>query len=322
MGRIGKISTIKKEYSRNTGSLESSLAMNGFQRFPGTGIRIVPAKSPNGKYITGLDYEKPYPKYMLTMGQQELELEIERIKELREKLEAQSGLDLGPKSEYYSQIYNDNVQHKAQIVRLIEGDNIFNLEDDVFQAITFEWLRNHPLIASSWQAYEQGKYPSNTQFYVNDDNIEQEITFKKKTAMNKAISLLETLSLERRKKVARMLGLPVTDNSKEMFVYNLLDSFLKQPEVRDGEYKGANPVKLFVELAEMKDKLLHVKDVIEQAITQSILRVKAGRVYNGHEELAKSKEDYLAHLMKDKADNQEDLLALEKQLEHRKQILT
>lgn len=318
MGRIGKISAIKKEYSKTSGSIEASLSANGYNRFPGTAIRLVPAKQPNGKYVTGLD---PDATYIDRLPAEEAQIERERVTELKNKLQRATGLDLGPKAEYYSKMYDDNVQFKAQIVRLTaEGDNIYDL-DDPFQAITFEWLRNHPLIASSWQAWERGEYPSNTQFYVNDDNIEQEITYKKKTATNKAIALLESLSIDRRKKVARMLGLPVTDNSKETFVYNLLDSYLKMPEVKDGEFKGANPVKVFTELAEMKDKLLHVKDIIEQAIGHSILRVKAGRVYNGQNEVAKSKEEYLSYLMKDKPENQEDLIALEKSLENKKQIL-
>ena len=60
MGRVGKISTIKKNYSRDSGSLESSLAMNGFTRFPGTGVRFVPYKESNGDYRTGLNSKALY----------------------------------------------------------------------------------------------------------------------------------------------------------------------------------------------------------------------------------------------------------------------
>lgn len=316
MGRIGKISTIKKDYTRNNGSLEASLAQNGYSRYPGTGTRFVCPKLPNGKYQTGLD---PDATYIDRMNPEEAEIERQKVTELRAKLERATGLDLGPKSEYYSQMYNESVSHRAEIVKLTEGDNIFNL-DDSFQEITWAWLTKHPLIAKSWQAWERGEYNPTTQFYVNDDNVEQEITYKKKTTINKAISLLETLSLERRKKVSRLLGLPVTDNSKEIFVYNLLDSYIKQPEIKEGEYKGSDPVGLFTKIATMEDDILHVKDLVEQALKHSIIRVKGGKIFDGHAELAKSKEDYVLELMKDK--NQEDLLTLEHKLSTKKNILT
>lgn len=316
MSRIGKISTIKKEYSRNSGSLEASLATNGYQRFPGTAIRLVCPKLPSGKYQTGLDDEATY---INKLSSEAATVEKERVRELKARLEAETGLDLSPKSKYYSDMYNDDVPHKAQIVRLKEGDNIFDLEDP-FQAVTWAWLSKHPLVASSWQAWERGEYNPTTQFYVNDDNVEQEITYKKKTAINKAIALLESLSLERRKKVARMLDLPVTDNSKEIFVYNLLDSYIKQPEIKEGQHKGADPIGLFTKFSTMEDDLLYVKDLIEQALKHSIIRTKGGKIYDGHAEIAKSKDDYVMELMKDK--NQEDLLALEHKVLSKKQILT
>jgi hypothetical protein len=237
MGKTGKISSIKKEYNRNNGSLEASLSAHGYSRFPGTGVRFVPYKEANGTYRTGLDPNATYLQKLKKTHPENYKLEVDRVTELKKRLEAETGLDLGPKSEYYTQIFNDRVQVKAAIVRLKEGDNVYNM-DDPFQVITYEWLRVHPLIASSYQAYERGEYPSNTQFYVNDENIEEELKYRKKTLINKAIGFLDSLSLEKRKKVARLLGLPVSDNSKESMVYNLLDTFIKQSEIKSGDFKG------------------------------------------------------------------------------------
>lgn len=317
MGRVGKISTIKKEYSRSSGSLESSLALNGYMRFPGTGIRIAgPFKEANGNFRTGLDENAIY---LNKLSPEDKKIEQERLKALREELEAATGLDLSPKGVYYTKMHDETQQFKADIVKLKEGDNMFNL-DDPFQAITFAWLRVHPLIANSYQAWERGEYPSTTQFYVNDDNIEAEVTYKKKTLINKAVATLEILSLEKRKKVARLLGLPVTESSKENLVYNLLDSFIKQAEVKEGEHRGTNPVNLFMRMAQLEDSILHVRDLVEQGITHSVLRVKTGKVYDGQVEVAKSKDDYIADLLKDK--NQEDLLALEEKVKSKKSLLT
>lgn len=321
MGKTGKISSIKKEYNRNSGSLESSLALNGYSRFPGTGVRFVPAKEPNGiDYKTGLNVNASYMEKLKRSDPDSYKVEYDRITALKADLEERSGVRLDPRSPYYMDIFNDRVNVKAEIVRLKEGDNVFDL-DNVFKAITYEWLRVHPLIASSYQAYEKGEYAANTQFYVNDENIEEELKYKKKTLINRAIGELESLSLEKRKKVARLLGLPVSDNSKEQFVYNLLDSFIKQHEIKTGDYKGGNPVDLFSKFSKMDDKLVTTKDLVEQAIKHSIYRTtKGGRITEGGQEIAKTKEELVDFLLEDK--NQDDLLALQEKLKIKKSIVS
>lgn len=321
MGRIGKISSIKKEYNRNNGSLEASLAAHGYSRFPGTGVRFVPAKEKNGlDYKTGLNVNAPYLAELKKKDPESHKAQVDRISKLKKDLEDRAGgISLDPQAPYYKDIFNDNAAIKAQIVRLKEGDNIFDL-DDVFQAITYEWLRVHPLIASSYQAYERGEYPSNTQFFVNDENIEEELQYKKKTLINRAIGTLEDLSLEKRQKVARLLGLPVSDNTKEKTVYNLLDSFIKQQEIKSGDLKGGNPVDLFNKFAEMEDSLVTAKDLVDQAIKHSIYRItKGGRITEGGQEIAKSKEDLVSFILDEK--NQDDLFALQEKLKVKKTLL-
>lgn len=319
MGKTGKISSIKKEYNRNNGSLEASLSLHGYSRFPGTGVRFVPYKEANGSYRTGLDENAPYLQKMKRTHPENWKIETDRIKALKRDLEERSGLDLGPRSDYYTQMFNDRVAIKTEIIRLKEGDNIFDL-DDVFKAITYAWLRVHPLIASSYGAYERGEYPSNTQFYVNDEDIEEEIKYKRKTQINKAVGTLDALGLEKRRKVARLLGLPVSENSKETFVYNLLDTFIKSQEIKAGDYKGANPVDLFLKFSEMDDKIVSTKDLVEQAIKHSIYRItKGGRITEGGQEIAKSKDELVSDLMDDKF--QDDLLALQEKLKMKKSVI-
>lgn len=320
MGKIGKISSIKKEYDRNNGSLEASLASNGYSRFPGTGVRFVPCKEPNGvDYSTGLNIKASYMEKMKKANLENYSLEVNRIIDLKQRLEEETGISLNPRAPYYTDIFNDRVNTKAKIVRLKEGDNVFDLNDP-FQAITYEWLRVHPLIANSYQAYERGEYPSSTQFYVNDDNIEETIKYRKKTLVNRAIGMLETLSLPKRQKVARLVGLPVSDNSKEEFVYNLLDTFIKQSEIKSGDYKGSNPIDLFVKFAQMDDKLVYTKDLVDQAIRNSVYRItKGGRITEGGQEIAKDKSDLVEFLLNDK--NQDDFLALEEKLKIKKSLL-
>lgn len=318
MGKLGKISTIKKEYNNSQlQTMQGGLAMKGMTRIPGTGVFKYPYKELDGKYRTGLDPDAAYIRRI--SDPLEREMEIERVTKLKEKLQAAIGdVDLGPRSSFWNyglSTSTSDVLH-VQPVKLLDGDNFFDLSIP-FQEVAFSWLRVHPTIASSYQAWERGEYPADTQFYVADDEIENAVLFKKKQLINKAIVKFDSMTPERKRKVARLLGLPVTDDTKEEAVYNLVDNVLKQTEFKNGKYQGLNPVEVFTRFADMKDNLLHIKDLVKQAITHSIYRLKPnGKVYEGEFEVAKDEDDLIKQLSDD--DNQDLLLTLEGKLKTKK----
>ena len=318
MGKLGKISTIKKDYN-NSGlqTMQGGLAQKGLTRVPGTGVFKYPYKEIDGRYRTGLDPNASYIKRI--SDPLEREMEIERVTALKERLEAALGdIDLGPRSQFWNyglSTSNDDMQH-VQPVKLMDGDNFFDLSIP-FQELAFSWLRVHPTIASSYQAWERGEYPAETQFYVADEEIENVVLFKKKQLINKAITKFEQMTPEKRKKVARLLGLPVTDDTKEEAVYNLVDNVLKQTEFKNGKYQGLNPVEVFNRFADMKENLLHIKDLVKQATAHSIYRIRPnGKVYEGEFEVAKDEDDLIKMLSDD--DNQDMLLTLEGKLKSKK----
>lgn len=318
MGKLGKVSTIKKQYnSSQLQTMDSNLANMGMTRIPGTGVFKYPYKELDGKYRTGLDPDAGYIKRIADPT--ERELEIERVTELRDRLQASLGdIDLGPRAKFwnYGLSTGTNDSLHVQPVKLLDGDNYFDLTQPL-QEIAFAWLRVHPTIASSYQAWERGEFPADTQFYIVNDDIENAIVYKKKQLINKAIIKFDSMSPEKKKKVARLLGLPVTDETKEEVVYNQVDSLLKQSEVKSGNFKGLNPVEVFNRFADMKENLLHIKDLIKQAIQHSIYRVKpSGKIYEGEYEVAMDEEELLKYLVDE--DHQEDLLVLEKKLKTKK----
>lgn len=318
MGKLGKISTIKKEYNNSQlQTMQGGLALKGLTRIPGTGVFKYPYKELDGQYRTGLD---PNAAYIRRISDPlEREMEIERVTALREKLQAALGdVDLGSRSQFWNYGLSkstDDVLH-VQPVKLLDGDNYFDLSIPL-QELAFSWLRVHPTIASSYQAWERGEYPADTQFYVADEEIENAVLFKKKQLINKAIVKFDGMTPERKRKVARLLGLPVTDDTKEEAVYNLVDNVLKQTEFKNGKYQGLNPVEVFTRFADMKDNLLHIKDLVKQALTHSIYRAKPnGKIYEGEFEVAKDEDDLIKMLADD--DNQDMLLTLEGKLKTKK----
>lgn len=318
MAKTGKISTIKREYnSSQLQTMDSGLAQKGMTRIPGTGVFKYPYKELDGKYRTGLDPDAAYIRRI--KDDTERELEVERVTALRAKLENEIGdIDLGPRSKFwnYGLSLSPDDQTHVQAVKLMDGDNYFDLSN-AFQEIAFSWLRVHPTIASSHQAWERGEYPAETQFYVVDDEIENAVIFKKKQLINKAIVKFDSMTPEKKRKVARLLGLPVSEDSKEEVVYNLVDNVLKQTEFKNGKYSGLNPVEVFNRFADMKESLLHIKDLVKQAVAHSIYRIKPnGKVYEGEFEIAKDEEDLIKFLADD--DNQDELLVLEGKLKTKK----
>jgi len=318
MGKIGKISVIRRDYnSSQIQTMQGGLAQKGMTRVPGTGVFKYPYKELNGAYRTGLDPEAVYIKRIL--DPLERELETERVRALRSKLEeALGGIDLGPRSTFWNyglSTSSDDHMH-VQPAKLMDGDNLYDLSIP-FQELAFSWLRVHPTIASSLQAWERGEFPADTQFYVADDEIENAVIYKKKQLINKAIAKFDSMTPEKKRKVARLLGLPVTEESKEEVVYNLVDNTLKQTEFKSGKYQGLSTIEVFSRFADMQEDLLHVKDLVKQAIAHSIYRVKANQhIFEGEYEIAKDEDELVKFLIDE--DHQDDLLILESKLKTKK----
>lgn len=318
MGKLGKISTIKRQYnSSQLQTMDSNLAQQGMTRIPGTGVFKYPYKELDGQYRTGLDPNAGYIRRI--QDPTEKELEIERVTVLKEKLQTALGdVDLGPRAKFWNYGLSTGVNDSLHVqpVKLLDGDNYYDLTMPM-QELAYAWLRVHPTIASSYQAWERGEFPADTQFYVVNDDIENALVYKKKQLINKAIIKFDAMTPEKKKKVARLLGLPVTDDTKEEVVYNRVDTMLKQTEVQSGNFKGLNPVEVFTRFANMKENLLHIKDLVKQAIQHSIYRVKpSGTIYEGEYEVAKEEEELIKFLANE--DNQDELLTLEGKLKTKK----
>lgn len=311
--KIGKISIIPKDYDGAFPTMEKSLRQKGMSRGPGTMKMMFPYKELSGKYRTGLDENA---KSILKITDDVLrKSEQKRIIELRERLQRETGVDLSPTSEYYNHSSKRPGVH-VQVVSLADGDNIFNLTDP-WQYITYLWLSADPRIAASLAAYERGEYPHDTQYYVNDEDVESAVQYKKKKTANDAVVKFDSWSLEKRRKIARLLDLPVSENTREEVVYNLVDNLLKSSQIPSGAHKGQDPIKVFTLYADLRDDVLYVKDMVEQAFKHHIYREKkGGRIYEGELEVYRDKQELIDHLTD--TENQEDLLDLEKKLKVKK----
>lgn len=310
MAKIGKISIIPKDYG-NTISLQNSLRQYGYNRFPGAAMTIFPSRQADGSYRTGLDENA---KHIQALPKGEIrDAEIKRVRELRQKLEQALHTDLSSTSDYYK--FSSNAEPKVSPFKL-QQNNIFNL-DDPMQAVTFAWLSVHPAIAPSMDAYNRGDVSPDVEYFVNDDEVEAKMEYSKKKELNDAIGALNALSLERRKKIGRLMDLPFTEDTREETVYNNLDSLLRGREIQDGQHKGQSPLRIFNMYLSLSADALDVRDMVEQAIKNNLYRPKkGGKIFEGEILAWNSKEDMIEHLLDEK--NQVDRLELEKKLKIKK----
>jgi hypothetical protein len=320
MGKTVKISPIKKGVANATvQTMETGLGAQGMTRVPGTGVFKFPYKETSGKYRTGLDEKAAYISRI--KDDVERQAEIDRILKWKSELADAFNVteaDLSPTSRFWNYTLYTEGRDETHVtpVKLMDTDNYFDLSVPR-QLLAFVWLRVHPTIASSLQAYERGEFGPDCQWYVADDEIDNTVVFKKKQLINKAIAELDGMSPTKRKKVARLMGLPIGDDSKEEFVYNLLDSTIKETEVKSGEHKGTNPIQLFNRFAHMQENLLEINDLVEQAVQHSVYRYKNGsKLYEGEMKVADSKADWVTYLADE--DNQEDLIALKDKVKSKK----
>lgn len=317
MAKVGKISPIRREYTNNKiQTMDSSLSKSNLTRTPGTTVVKYPYKDRDNSYRTGLDPNAAYIKRI--KDDTERELEIKRVTELRDSLQQRLNLDLSPNSEFwdYSKSKGENDHKHVRPAALKDDHNFFDFTDP-WKELTFAWLRAHPTIATSYQAWERGDYDADTQFYVVDDEVETKVAYNKKQLINKAIIKFEKMTPQAKRRIARLMELPVTEDTREHEVYNLVDSALKHTEFKEGKYQGLDPVKIFHSFADMNEQLASVKDLVKQGLSNQIYRVKnGGKIFEGEYEVASDEDALVKHLMDDK--NQEDVIVLEKKIKQKK----
>lgn len=282
-------------------ALQGSLEAQGYSRYPGTYYAITPAKRANGKYLNGLDEEAE--EIFFIVDEKDRKKEQKRIVELRAFLQQRIGTDLSPTSEYYL-----SISHKGGL-RIDEAGITLNTSDPK-DYVTYLWILKHPKVAKSINNITD----PDMEFYIHDELAESEQRFSVKEKTNKAILKLEELSNEKRLKIAKMLGLGVDELSKEVFVYNVIDDYIKGSRTRNGTL----PVDEFNRVISLSDELLELKVLVKDVFDLNVLRQVGGVIKMGENIVAKSQEDLENMLVSVK--HQELLVSLRESVRQKKEL--
>ncbi len=293
-------------------TMQNAYAERGWMRHPGTSVGLPPRKAQSGKYLTGLDENSDEIIQLRRTNPEEAERLSQETLERRKRLEEATGLDLGPKSEYYSGIYGPKygTDEVATKIKLIDKENVFNFNIPQ-EEIAYWWVTAgyKELIANSLMDWESGNCKHTVQFYIENEAAEAEIVYKKNTAAVDAISKWTKMNTDLRKKVAKLCGLSIADNDNELTIYNKGYEFINEGTVKNARYKGQDAVTLFNRIANLSTPVMNARFLVDQAIELRIYSKRNGVVYEGENMIAPTEEE-LINLLASGA-RQQEMLALE-----------
>jgi|694.fasta_scaffold33833_9 hypothetical protein len=274
----------------NDRTIESSLFKNGHAFIPNTLRTFLPKVDARGAVRTGLD---PDAIKVKAIFDPELRAqERERLETMKAYYESILGESLDPTSEFFKEI-------KERGYALEDGDNVFDLANPS-QAITYYWLMETGMIANSIDEIDSGKLDSSiVKFYVHDDEVDAKVKFEKKRKTNEARVRLDQMSTIERSRVAKLLGLGVSFNTKSEDVYNILDDYLS----KSSSQLGLDPIETFNKTASMSSELIEVKSFVIDLTRTNIIRIKGSIVMEGNQVWAKTVEEFELLLL-DKANKE------------------
>ena len=264
-------------------TLEGSLFREGYNFIPGTSKKFYPRVDSRGVIRTGLDETA-----MKLRSIEDLEIreqEMERIKNVKTYYESILDESLDPTSTFYDEI-------KENGFTLVDGDNIFNLENPR-DAVNFYWLMETEVVAPSMDEINSGKADTSVvRFYVHDGEVESKTSFERKKKINSAIAALDKMTAVKRKRVQKLLGLGLPADTSEEEVYNALDEYLHIPT----NALDHDPIAAFTKTVNYSDEILAIKSLIRDLVDKNIVRIKGSIVYEGDHIWSKSIEEFELYL--------------------------
>lgn len=279
-------------HADDTNPFEQSLASKNLTRVPGTSVWVLPALDTTNRIRTGLDEDSAKVR---TIADEEVRTqEYNRRKQLRLQLQERTGYDLNaatmngvPSSPYFAEIFEEGG------IALKDGDNVFNMNNAIDQ-INFTWLCETGIIAKSWEDYKNGKYPpGQVQFFVFEEDAEEKVKYARIQKQDNALAKLGELTADKRRKIAKLLGLGVADDAISEMVYNKIREYITLPSASTAK----DTIDHFNKYALLTDEVIDVEYLVKSLLDKNIIRSYAGVIKMGDTILAKDEETFKVDLL-------------------------
>lgn len=270
-------------------SLNLGLTEHGLTRFPGTRV-LIPLSKRGDRYITGIDENDPDLDNIQDDKQRSKEKEVLSKKRIR--LAQELGLKPAELEATNAEFWD------KQSIKLGDGENYVDKGTPQGE-IQYAWLLKTGKIARN--EIEAMRNPD-FEWFIEDESVEVEISFKLKKFINKASKVLDELSIEKQRKIGRLLEQPISELSTEEQAFSVLDTFIKDEKRPENSQKFLDTVAMNDELSEAK---LLIKDAIRHGVFKKDLKTKLIR-FGSDNKIESDWEDFLVDPM-----NQADLIAVQ-----------
>ncbi len=271
---------------------EKTLADNKLTRVPGTGVWVLPAIDTAGRIKTGIDEKSAKIRNIADDSVRAVEEEAKM--KLRKSLQERTGYNLEadtnngtPISPFYAEVIENGGYE------LKDGDNVFNMSSPL-DVLNFKWLCETGIVASSYEAYTSGKYlPGQVLYYVYEEDAEEKYKYARIQKQDNAVNKLGQLSEAKRLKVAKLLGLGVSDTAIPEVVYNTVREYLSLPSSSTTK----DPIDNFNKYALLSDEVIDIEYLVYCLIDKNVVRSHGGVIKLGETVLAKNIETFKLDLL-------------------------
>lgn len=246
-------------------------------KFPGTFEVVQPGRTPDNRWVTGIDENAVSIKSINDPVLREQRQE--EIKEIREELERLTGLDLRGTSEYWNTYY----------IRI--GDKLALNFDNPADRIKYYILLSNNYAAPELEAKDNPDF-MHTKFHMHRAENEEGQKAVKSRERDKAVADLYAMYDNKAKLILigkYILSSKVKESMTQDAVYNLLRDNLAND-------KDGSIVRKFNEATSKTIEELQFKLIVDEALARHVLRIRDGYYQRGNATYGKTIKDVVKFL--------------------------
>lgn len=267
------------EIKQSADQSATTLGLDKYNRskFPGTFEVVQPGRTPDNRWVTGIDENAVSVKSINDPVLRETRKEEIRV--IREELERLTGLDLKGTSEYWNTYY----------IKI--GEKLALNFDNPADVIKYYILLSNNYAAPELEAKNNPDF-INTKFYMHRAENEEGQKAVKSRERDKAVADLYTMYDNRAKLtlIGRyILGSKVKDSMSADGIYNLLRANIESD-------KDGSIIRKFNDATSKTIEELQFKLVVDEAIARHVIRIREGYYQRGNATYGKTIKDVVKFL--------------------------
>jgi hypothetical protein len=268
-------------------------------KFPGTFEVMQPGRTPDGRWVTGIDENAVT---ITSISDPVLRAQrAEEVKEIREELQRLTGLDLAGTSEYWNTYY----------IKIV--DKLALNFDNPADRIKYYILLSNNYAAPELDAKANPEF-INSKYYMHRSENEEGVKAVKSRERDKAVADLYAMYDNKPKLTLigkYILASKVKDSMSQDGIYNLLRDSLSTD-------KDGSIVRKFNEATSKTVEELQYKLIVDEAVARHVIRIREGYYQRGNATYGKTMKDVLKFLSS--PENANEFASIKEEVEEKRTL--